>query len=80
MTLHATISTQCFALRDADRIAVIDHGKVREIGSHDELMAKKDGKYRRLHDYQNLDVNTDRSKLLNKDKKADDDGKKEKSE
>ena len=65
------IAHRLSTIHDADRIAVIDHGKVREIGSHDELMAKKDGKYRRLHDYQNLDVNTDRSKLLKKDRKVD---------
>ena len=38
----------------ADRIAVIDHGKLREFGTHDELMAKPNGMYRHLQDLQNL--------------------------
>lgn len=39
---------------NADRIAVIANGKVREIGTHDELMAKPNGHYRRLQAFQNL--------------------------
>lgn len=52
LLLSARLST----IRNADRIAVIDNGKVREIGSHDELMSKPDGRYRRLQELQNLDV------------------------
>ena len=40
-------------IRNANRIAVIDGGRVREIGSHDELMAKK-GRYARLVELQSL--------------------------
>lgn len=35
-------------IRDADRIAYIANGRVEEIGSHDDLMAKPNGQYRRL--------------------------------
>lgn len=41
----------------ADRIAVIVDGMVREIGTHDELMRKVHGHYRRLQILQ--DMNTD---------------------
>lgn len=39
---------------NADRIAYISDGKVREIGTHDELMAKPGGKYKRLQELQNM--------------------------
>jgi ATP-binding cassette subfamily B protein len=35
-------------IRDADRIAVIERGRVLEIGTHDELSARPDGLYQRL--------------------------------
>jgi ABC transporter fused permease/ATP-binding protein len=38
-------------VRDADRIVVLDHGRVVEQGSHDQLMAA-DGIYRRLVEHQ----------------------------
>jgi len=49
------IAHRLSTVRNADRIAVIDKGKVREIGTHDDLMAIPGGTYRHLHDLQNLD-------------------------
>jgi ATP-binding cassette subfamily B (MDR/TAP) protein 1 len=42
-------------LRCADRIAVIADGKVVEIGTHDELLSKPNGHYKRLSMFQSLD-------------------------
>lgn len=49
------IAHRLSTVASADRIAVIDGGKVREIGTHDELMAKPNGRYRRLQAFQNLE-------------------------
>lgn len=49
------IAHRLSTIRNADRIAVIDDGKVCEIGTHDELMKRSDGRYRRLQEMQNLD-------------------------
>jgi ABC-type multidrug transport system fused ATPase/permease subunit len=38
-------------VREARRIVVLDHGRVREIGSHEELLARGD-LYRTLYDLQ----------------------------
>ena len=37
-------------------IAVIERGKLTELGTHEELMAKPGGRYRRLQQMQNLDL------------------------
>ena len=42
------IAHRLSTIRKADRIAFIAGGRLREIGSHDELMAKPNGRYRRL--------------------------------
>jgi ATP-binding cassette subfamily B protein len=39
-------------LRHADRLIVIDEGKVAEVGTHEELLAKEDGLFKRLVDIQ----------------------------
>lgn len=41
-------------LRNADRIAVIANGRVAEIGTHDELLSKSNGLYKRLSIFQSL--------------------------
>jgi ABC-type multidrug transport system fused ATPase/permease subunit len=45
------ISHRFSTVRHADRISVLEHGKVIELGTHDELMAKG-GRYRTMFDMQ----------------------------
>jgi ATP-binding cassette, subfamily B, bacterial len=45
------ISHRFSTVRHADRICVLEHGKVVELGTHEELMAKG-GRYRRMFDLQ----------------------------
>ena len=45
------ISHRFSTVRHADRICVVEHGKVVELGTHDELMAKG-GRYRTMFDLQ----------------------------
>jgi ATP-binding cassette subfamily B protein len=40
-------------LRNADRLVVLDEGRVVEIGTHEELLSKEDGMFRHLCDVQN---------------------------
>jgi len=49
------IAHRLSTVRKCDRIAVIADGKVREIGTHDELMAMPDGRYRRMQAFQSLE-------------------------
>ena len=49
------IAHRLSTVRKCDRIAYIADGKVREIGTHDELMSKPDGRYRRLQAFQTLE-------------------------
>ena len=46
------IAHRLSTLRDADRLMVIEHGKVPEEGTHRELMEKTDGIYHRLYELQ----------------------------
>lgn len=51
-----TIAHRLSTIRGADRIAVVGHGRVREIGTHEELMAKDDGLYRKMQSLQSLEA------------------------
>jgi ATP-binding cassette subfamily B multidrug efflux pump len=42
------IAHRLATVRGAQRILVLHHGEVRELGTHDELMAREDGLYRAL--------------------------------
>ena len=46
------IAHRLSTLRNADRLVVIDAGKVAEIGTHVELMAKEGGIFRKLVEMQ----------------------------
>ncbi len=46
------IAHRLSTIRKVDRIYVIEEGQVLESGTHDELMAREDGRYRRLAEMQ----------------------------
>ncbi len=46
------IAHRLATVRDADRILVLHHGRLREEGRHEALLALPDGIYRTLHDLQ----------------------------
>jgi ATP-binding cassette subfamily B (MDR/TAP) protein 1 len=65
------IAHRLSTIRNADKIAVIAKGKVKEIGSHDKLMENPDGLYRKLQMYQNLDIDQIQIPDLGPDQKRD---------
>jgi ATP-binding cassette, subfamily B, bacterial MsbA len=50
------IAHRLATVKHADRVVVIHAGRVAEMGTHDELMARRDGIYRRLATLQSLDA------------------------
>jgi len=46
------IAHRLSTLRNADRLFVFDDGEIKEVGTHDELMERSNGIYRRLVDLQ----------------------------
>ena len=50
------IAHRLATVRSADRVVVIHGGRIVELGRHDELIAHKDGIYRRLAELQGLDI------------------------
>ena len=46
-------------VRRADAIVVMDRGRIAEIGRHDELIARPNGVYARLHEMQLIEPKPD---------------------
>ncbi len=49
------IAHRLSTIRDADQIAVLNHGHLTELGTHDVLMDRPSGVYRRLYELQRLE-------------------------
>ena len=49
------IAHRLSTIRDADRIVVLNHGRVAELGPHQQLMAIEGGIYRRLYELQQIE-------------------------
>ncbi len=49
------IAHRLSTIRDADRIVVLNHGRIAELGTHNELMAVEGGLYQRLYLLQQLE-------------------------
>ena len=58
--LHGRVTIVAIAhrlstIREADRIVVLNHGRLAELGTHEQLMSRPDGIYQRLYQLQQLE-------------------------
>ena len=65
------IAHRLSTVRHADRIVVLNHGRIAELGSHDELMAIPDGLYQKLTLLQQLQEEPQPLGLSNRPSAAD---------
>jgi ABC-type multidrug transport system fused ATPase/permease subunit len=49
------IAHRLSTIRNADRILVLDQGRIAEAGNHEALMGMTDGLYRRMYEMQEKD-------------------------
>ena len=66
------IAHRLSTIQDADRIAVIADGVLQEIGSHNELIQKPNGRYKRLVTFQDMTGNEKKKTIDSKDDDDDD--------
>ena len=50
------IAHRLATVKHADRVVVVHDGRLAEVGTHDQLMTREDGIYRRLAQLQSLDA------------------------
>eukprot|EP00934_Nitzschia_sp_Nitz4_P000886 Nitzschia sp. Nitz4//scaffold281_size24464//5181//15824//NITZ4_008397-RA/size24464-snap-gene-0.2-mRNA-1//-1//CDS//3329545607//886//frame0 len=65
------IAHRLSTIRNADKIAYIERGKIREVGTYDELMALPHGRYKRLEALQTLDEDANTMEVLDKKRTPD---------
>lgn len=65
------IAHRLSTIKNADRIAVIADGVLKEIGRHEELMSKRNGRYRRLVEFQSMTGAEKKNTMENAEEKED---------
>jgi len=70
-TTSLTIAHRLSSIRHCDVIIVLDKGRVRERGTHNELMSISDGLYRRMWEAQNENIIREREKINEKERERE---------